>query len=245
MSSSSSSRARIAIGAHDTEENDRKFGRWWKDYRDKRRPVLYSTIGELCRKPGIHKSLLYIWQARTRAWCDRLKDQHRKRWPQHFGLCIAFFAEFCFARPWYRKNLFELCAMLPGYGVGCRFWKKSHNRGFGGSIHASSATTKLPSGGEASFGSTISSAAALSKSKMRSPLEGQTFLMQDIRFRTRPFQGKVLGATMFAQRVVRNIMTFRSTLALRLVSLTREDSPLRNVVFKGKAFLGEASIPTQ
>ncbi|CAD7964926.1 unnamed protein product [Amoebophrya sp. A120] len=128
MSSSSSSSSSRAIGAHDPEEYDRRHGRWWKDYRDKRRPIFYSEIGKPCRKPGVHKSLLYVWQKHTRNWVNLIKSDHRKRWPKHFGLTIAFFAEFCFSRAWSRKNLFEVCSLLPGFGVGCWLWKTSYGK---------------------------------------------------------------------------------------------------------------------
>ena len=127
--SSVAAHKRHAIGAHRSEAEDRTYGRWWKDYRDKRRPIFYSQIGQICRKPGIHKSLLYVWQKHTRNWCKIVKDLHRKRWPLHYGLTIGFFAEFCFARKWGEKNLFEVCAMLPGYGVGCKLWKPSYSGG--------------------------------------------------------------------------------------------------------------------
>lgn len=120
---------RRPVGAHTTEEIDRRFGRWWFGHPDKRKPIRYTDIGELNRRPGTHLSLLYCWQRHTKNWVKYAKSHHRKRWPSHLCLNADFFAEFCNHRPWNQKNLFETCATLPGYGTGYTFWRPKVSRG--------------------------------------------------------------------------------------------------------------------
>lgn len=115
-------------GAHDPEAYDKKHGRWWLDRNDKRRPVRYTQIGKHNRAPGLHRSLLYQWQRHTRNWLNLVREQHRKRWPMYAQLCVGFFSEFCLRR-WTRQNLFEVAHVLPGYGVGCKFWKPTVSKG--------------------------------------------------------------------------------------------------------------------
>lgn len=117
------------VGAHTTEEIDRRFGRWWFGHQDKRRPIRYTDVGELSRRPGLHLSLLYKFQRHTKNWCKYTKSHHRKRWPSHYNLNADFFSEFCNHVPWRQKNLFETCATLPGYGVGYKFWRPKFSRG--------------------------------------------------------------------------------------------------------------------
>lgn len=116
------------VGAHDPEEHDRKFGRKWRDKGSSRRPNLYSKIGQPCPPPGTKPTLFFEGQKASRNWLNLVRSQHRKRWPLHFGLSIAFFAEFT-SKVWHRMNLYETCAMLPGFGVGCTFWKPNYTRG--------------------------------------------------------------------------------------------------------------------
>ena len=113
------------LGAVNTEEYDKKYGRWWRPHKDDtRRPILYSTIGEPCRNPKLHRTILK-W-VHSANWKRILTNKYRKRWPGMEMFSVAFFAEFIL-KPQKEMNLFELCRTLPNYGIGARFWSGKRN----------------------------------------------------------------------------------------------------------------------
>lgn len=102
------------------EAEDKKYGRWWQEQKDKRRPILYSRIGQPCRPEHLRISLLFGWQKHTPNWKRVIGEAYRKRWPGYKELSILFFAEFAL-KEWSRRSLSETCARLPFFGVGSVF----------------------------------------------------------------------------------------------------------------------------
>ena len=149
-----------------------------------------------------------------------------KRWPGHRGLHMALFSEFT-NKEWRRMNLYETCAMLPGFGVGCTFWKPNYTRG--------------PKRGERSFwssgvwkdtlrmmwlccwwhGEHISRVVVYGTSNLwmcfssnllhiflflPPPPGGSSFLLNKIDWQTRPFEGTMSGTTYFQDKIFKENM---------------------------------------